>query len=192
LSNVILRALWTCFKRLCRPGTLAAITGGFIGVLGTLAVLGIIFELLHFDHQGSFSLEANNSFPLAMVLYGSLVGQAMGRMGIKIHGFRAGFSEEEYQTLATDSLRARSTWLKPLLLSASCWCIFLASSGPSTEEFLTQLLTGAIGCMSTTWPLANLLVRSARVAPKKRQIAESLPQLSPRPTPLGNDKPMPV
>ena len=194
LSRLVHGVLWTLLEQRCKPGTIAALTGGAIGGTGTLLLLSV-FELVHVNYQGSFSLHSNNLFPLASVLYGSLVGQAMSRMGIKIHGFRAGFSQEKYQALATDSLQARSTWLKPLLLSASCWCIFVASNrgtDPSVEKFLLELLTGTTGCMSAVWPLANSFVRSVRVAPKKRQIAESLPQLSPRSTPLGNDKPMQV
>lgn len=185
LSSIILRILWAFFEHLCRPGTLVAIAGGFIGALGTFIVLGIC-ELLHFDHRGFFSLDANNLFPLAMVLFGSLVGQAMGRMGIKVHGFRAGVSAAEYQALATDSLRIRSTWIKPLLLSASCWCIFLALNGAtdqSIQNSLLEMLTGMIGCMFTVWPLANMLVRAARVAPKHQAIPQpASPQLVPMPT----------
>ena len=172
LSRLVHGVLWTLLEQRCKPGTIAALTGGAIGGSGTLLLLSVL-ELLHINYQGSFSLHSYNLFPLASVLYGSLVGQVMSRMGIKIHGFRAGFSQEKYQALATDSLQARSTWLKPLLLSASCWCIFVASNGgtdSSGDNFLLEVLTGTIGCMAAVWPLANLLVRSVRVAPKKRQI----------------------
>ena len=174
LSAMMHGVLWTLFERLCKPGTLAAITGGTIGALGTFLMLGAI-ELVHFNHLGFISLDANNLFPLAMVLYGSLVGQAMGRMGIKVHRYRAGFSEEEYQALATDSPRARSTWLQPLLLSTFCWCIFLAVNGETAQSIsnaLLEILTGVTGCMFAVWPLANILVRFTRVAPKPQAMPQ--------------------
>ena len=169
LSAMMNLVLWTLFVRLCKPGTLAAITGGAIGALGTFLMLCAI-ELVHCNYLGFINLDADNLFPLAMVLYGSLVGQVMGRMAIKVNRFRIGFSEEEYQALATDSLRAGSTWVKPLLLSVFCWCISLAlnngAADHSIQNLLLAVLTGVFGCMFAVWPLANILARCARVAPQ--------------------------
>jgi len=79
--------------------------------------------------------------------------------------------------------RVRSTWLKPLLLSTSCWCISLALNGTTDQSiysWLLEILTGMVGCMFAVWPLANVLARVARVAPKHQ--ATTPPQLVPMPT----------
>ena len=177
LAKVGLAILGALFGGLARPGTLAAFTGGVIGALGGLLVVAIP-ELVHFNHlNGSLILGANNLFPIAVVLYSTLVGQAVGRIGIKAHGFRLGVAEEKYQAHATSPAEAASAWRVPLLASAFCWCIFMTLSGMSDEfklqlggEALLEVFVVLFACLFTVWPLANFLVRMVTVSLSSRYL----------------------
>ena len=178
LAKVGLAILGALFGGLARPGTLAAFTGGVIGALGGLLVVAIP-ELVHFNHlNGSLILGANNLFPIAVVLYSTLVGQAVGRIGIKAHGFRLGVAEEKYQAHATSPAEAASAWRVPLLASAFCWCIFMTLSGMSDEfklqlgggEALLEVSVVLFVCLFTIWPLANFLVRMVTMSFRRRYL----------------------
>ena len=178
LAKVGLAILGALFGGLTRPGTLAAFAGGVIGALGGLLVVAIP-ELVHFNHlNGSLILGANNLFPIAVVLYSTLVGQAVGRIGIKTHGFRLGVAEEKYQAHATSPVGAASAWRVPLLVSVFCWCIFMTLSGMSDEfklqlgggEALLEVSVVLFACLFTIWPVANFLVRMVTMSFRRRYL----------------------
>ncbi len=177
LARILLGILGELFGELARPGTLAAFTGGVIGVLGSFLVVAIP-ELVHFNHlNGSLILGANNLFPLAAVLYGSLVGQTVGRIGIMTHGARLGVAEEKYQAHATSPASAASAWRMPLLVSALCWCIFMTLNRVSDQykfqpsgQALLEVLVVLFACLFVAWPLANFLVRMVTVAFSRRYL----------------------
>ena len=152
-----------------RMGTMAAFAGGLVGSFGAWMLLGA-FRLVHFvPYNGALDFSTtNNLFPLAMILLAALMGQTLGRFGVKKCGYRNGLTQDEYQSQSTGPVLSRFTPIVLILSACASIMVVAQNEGAKIQgmDYIVMGVLGAFACTMLVWPVANFLAHAVSVAPK--------------------------